>query len=129
MSLDQVAGRLAQSELELVALGYSQEQAEVATRYATHRARGNAAQLPPAQRDAALPALLEEALRLAPAYLDGCARAAAQHEYQREMARAARDGQFERGLRGYGPAKRMDQAWRRGHPQAYENWSRTFQKP
>ncbi len=129
MSLEGVATRLAQAELELVALGYSERQAQMATRYATRSAQSLAGRLPPGQRDAVLPSLIEDALRDSPAWLDGCARAAREREYQREMGRAARDGQFKRAMQGYGPAKRADRAWREGHPQAFENWAKAFQKP
>ncbi|MGH7611777.1 MAG: hypothetical protein ACREN4_07135 [Candidatus Dormibacteria bacterium] len=129
MSPDAVAARLCQAELELVALGFSQEQAEMAIRYATRSAQSLAGRLPPGQRDAVLPSLIEDALRNSPAWLDGCARAAREREYQREMGRAARDGQFKRAMQGYGSAKRIDRAWREGQPQAFENWAKAFQKP
>ncbi|MGH7639485.1 MAG: hypothetical protein ACREN7_00135 [Candidatus Dormibacteria bacterium] len=128
MTPDQLAARLAESELELVAHGYSQDQAEMATRQATRWAQSFANRLPPSQRDAALQSLIEDALQGSPAWLDGCARAASEREYAREMQRAARDGQFKRSLQTYGGGKRTDKAWRKALPEAEENWAKTFSK-
>lgn len=127
--LSQVAGRCMASELELQAKGYSKAQAETATKRALNWARSIAGQTPEAQRSQVFVALVDERLRDAQTYLDGMARAAEKREYGREMERAARDGQFQRGISDYGPGKAVDQAWRESLPEAEANWQRTFRKP
>ncbi|HUY55346.1 MAG TPA: hypothetical protein VMV23_09340 [Candidatus Nanopelagicaceae bacterium] len=128
-ALTQVAGKCAMTELELQAKGYSKEQAETATRYALRWAAAIAGQTQGEQQVEVFRQLVDQRLRDAPAYLDGCARAAEKREYGREMKRAARDGQFKRGISDYGPGHSMDNSWRQSLGQAEAAYQRKFAKP
>lgn len=124
-----VAQQCMAAELELQAKGYSAEQAETATRYAMRWAGAIAQQTKGPQQVEVFRQLVEQRLRDAPAYLDGCARAAEKREYGREMRRAARDGQFKRSMEEYGPARKVDRDWKGSLDQAEEAYQRRFRRP
>jgi len=129
VDLTRVASRCAMAELELQAKGYSEAQSRTATKYAMNWARTIAGQTPEEHRSEVFASLVEERLRGAQDYLDGMARAAEKREYGREMKRAARDGQFQRGISDYGPGTATDQAWRDSLADAETNWERKFRRP
>lgn len=126
VDLGALAARQAIAELELSAAGFTQDQAEMGARWATRWAQGMARKLPSDQQGGSYPALFEEAMVYAPAYLDGCRRAAEKKEYRHGLRRAAKDGRFKRGLRDYGEAKAADKAWKGSIDQAESNWDRKF---
>ncbi len=127
--LTEVAHRCMAAELELQALGYSASQAETATRYAMRWAGAIAQQTKGPQQIEVFRQLVEQRLRDAPAYLDGCARAAEKREYGREMRRAARDGQFKRSMQEYGLARAADRDWRQSLGQADDAYQQRFRRP
>ena len=124
VDLGAVAARQAIAELQLTADGFTQDQAEMGARWAARWAQGMAKKLP--QGQGSYLALFEEAMVYAPAYLDGCRRAAEKQEYRHGLRRAAKDGRFKRGLRDYGGAKATDKAWKGSIDQAESNWDRKF---
>ena len=126
IDLDQQVARFASAELELQAKGFTQQQAEMGTQWASRWALGMMKKLPPAQQGVAYPALFEDAMISTPAYLDGCRRAAERREYKRGLRRAAKDGEFKRGMQEYGPAKVIDKAWRGSLDQAESAWDCKF---
>jgi hypothetical protein len=121
---DQVTGRLAVAQLELVAKGHSGRDAQTATWRAVRYAQRMSEQVRPAVRSVVFADFLEHQLRGCDAWLDGVEEARARGDYAAGMERAARDQRYEDGMQrltGTRP-QQTAQAWRAAAPQAVEAW-------
>ncbi len=92
------AGRLAQKELELVAKGYTTEQAQMAVRRAARYARQLAEKTPADVRERVYESILDDQLLSSEAWLDGLARSARSGKYARSVQKAADEGAWKEGI-------------------------------
>lgn len=93
-----VAGTLELKQLELMAKGYSIDQAQMATMRAAKWAGSMADKVPAEGRDAAFSGLLSDQLETCEHWLEGLDSAAARGDHAKGVARAARDDRLAEGL-------------------------------
>jgi hypothetical protein len=96
--IEQAEGRLLQAQLELMAQGWTMDQAQMATMRAANWAGAMAAKVPPTAREETFLALLEDQLEMSGHWLEGVSEAAARDDHAEAVVRAARDGRYDRGF-------------------------------